>query len=349
MLEFPTIWCVPTAHVNTAAIHAPTQSQFDITDIPADISIAAANSNSKSLEVVFSPDEHRSTFAWAWLDAHRLGSADVRTGLAKDLRQAADLEEVRGWRNGCGRRALRWKLNPLPSCTMVPGSAVGAVHVVRTRRHVARYEVGVRGALGVTFGEKGTCMLSLIAGNWWAPAASGVLAIAVGLAAFVWPGKTFEALVLLFGVYVFVRGSIWLAFGLLAAGARERWWPFVVNGIIGLGLGVLTFAETRTMAVALVSLAGAWAILTGSLEVVAAFRFRQFIANEWLLGIGGVASIVFGVAVLAQPEIGIVTFALVFGTYAVLVGIAQVWLGLRLRSLGASVRAGTATVERAHP
>jgi len=60
-------------------------------------------------------------------------------------------------------------------------------------------------------------------------------------------------------------------------------------------------------------------------------------------------SIVFGIAVLAQPTIGIVTFALVFGAYAVLVGVAQVWLGLRLRSLGASVRTGAATVEEAHP
>jgi uncharacterized membrane protein HdeD (DUF308 family) len=192
-------------------------------------------------------------------------------------------------------------------------------------------------------------MLSLITGNWWAPAASGVLAIVVGVAAFAWPGKTFEALVLLFGVYVFVRGSIWLSFGLLAASARERWWPFVVNGIIGLSLGVLTFTETRAMTMALVSLAGAWAILTGALEVVAAVRFRRFIPNDWLLGIGGVVSIVFGIAVLAQPTIGIVTFALVFGAYAVLVGIAQVWLGLRLRSLGASLRPGAATVEEAHP
>jgi hypothetical protein len=36
-----------------------------------------------------------------------------------------------------------------------------------------------------------------------------------------------EALVLLFGVYVFVHGSICLSFGLLAASARERWSPFV--------------------------------------------------------------------------------------------------------------------------
>jgi uncharacterized membrane protein HdeD (DUF308 family) len=79
-------------------------------------------------------------------------------------------------------------------------------------------------------------MLSLIIGDWWAPVA-GVLAIVIGLAAFAWPGETFEALVLLFGVYVFVRGSIWLSFGLLAAGTRERWWPCIVNGVVGLPLG----------------------------------------------------------------------------------------------------------------
>src|SRR5215471_12549693 len=148
-------------------------------------------------------------------------------------------------------------------------------------------------------------MLSLITGNWWAPAASGVLAIVVGVAAFAWPVRTFEALVLLFGVYVFVRGSIWLAFGLLAAGARERWWPFVVNFIVGLSLGVLTFAETQAMAVALVSLAGAWAILTGVLEVVAASPFSPVIQKGWAPGLGGRVSIRFRKGGLAQPTIGV--------------------------------------------
>jgi uncharacterized membrane protein HdeD (DUF308 family) len=176
-------------------------------------------------------------------------------------------------------------------------------------------------------------MLTLITGNWWAPVASGALAIIAGVAAFAWPDKTFEALVLLFGVYVFVRGSIWLSFGLLAASARERWWPFVVNGIVGLALGVLIFSEPQAMALAVVSIGGAWAVLTGVLEIVAAVRFRQFIANDFLLALGGVLSVVFGVAVLAQPGIGVVTFGVLFGSYAVLVGIAQVWLGLRLKDL----------------
>jgi uncharacterized membrane protein HdeD (DUF308 family) len=176
-------------------------------------------------------------------------------------------------------------------------------------------------------------LFRLITGNWWAPATSGVLAIIAGIAAFAWPEKTFQALVLLIGVYAFVRGSIWLSFGLLAATARERWWPFVVNGVIGLSFGVLTFAEPQAMSVALVSVLGAWAVLTGVLEIVAAIRFREVIDNELLLGLGGVLSVVFGLVVLAQPATGAATFAILFGVYALLVGIAQVWLGLRLRSL----------------
>ena len=177
-------------------------------------------------------------------------------------------------------------------------------------------------------------MLRLITGNWWAPAASGVLAIIAGIVALVWPDRTFQALVVLTGIYAFVRGSIWLSFGQLAATARERWWPFVVNGIIGISFGVLTFAEPEPMTVALVSVLGAWALLTGVLEIIAAVRFRRVLPNEFLLAVGGIVSVLFGVAVLAQPNIAAITFAVLFGVYAVLAGIAQVWLGLRLRSTG---------------
>lgn len=192
-------------------------------------------------------------------------------------------------------------------------------------------------------------MLRLITGNWWAPATSGVLAILAGIAALMWPERTFGALVLLIGVYAFVRGSIWLSFALLAATARERWWPFAVNGVTGIAFGVLTFAEPQVMALALVSVLGAWAVLTGVLEFVAAIRFRQVITNEFLLALGGVVSAVFGLAILAQPNIAAITFALLFGVYAIAVGVAQLWLGLRLRSLGERLPVAAPTVEPATP
>jgi uncharacterized membrane protein HdeD (DUF308 family) len=51
----------------------------------------------------------------------------------------------------------------------------------------------------------------------------------------------------------------------------------------------------------------------GHARLVAAFRFRRFIANGCLVGLGGVVSILFGVAVLAQPTIGVVTLNPLFG------------------------------------
>ena len=180
--------------------------------------------------------------------------------------------------------------------------------------------------------------LADITGNWWAPFASGVLAIVLGAAAFVWPTRTFEALVMLFGVYAFVGGAISLSFGLLAASAGERWWPLVVNGIVGISIGVLDFSEPQAMAVVLVSVVGGWAVLTGVLEIVAAVRLRRVIANEFLLGLSGVVSIVFGVLLVAQPSLGSATFAVLFGAYAVVIGVAQICFGVRLKGLRPSVQ-----------
>jgi len=92
------------------------------------------------------------------------------------------------------------------------------------------------------------------------------------------------------------------------------------------------------MALALVYVAGFWAIVTGLLEIVAAIRLRDVISGEWLMGLSGVLSIVFGVLVVAQPNAGALTLVFLFGFYAILAGISQIGLGFRLRGLSEDVR-----------
>jgi uncharacterized membrane protein HdeD (DUF308 family) len=91
-------------------------------------------------------------------------------------------------------------------------------------------------------------MLSSISRNWWLFALRGALAVIFGAAAFVWPGLTFDVLVLLFGAYAFVDGVIVLSFGLLAAGDGQRWWTLVLGGVVGIATGVLTVAHPAAMA-----------------------------------------------------------------------------------------------------
>ncbi len=122
-------------------------------------------------------------------------------------------------------------------------------------------------------------MLSSITRNWWLVALRGTLAVIFGAAAFVWPGLTFEVLVLLFGAYAFIDGVIVLSFGLMAAGEGQRWWPLVLGGVVGIATGVLTFVQPAAMALALVYVIGAWAVVTGILEIVAAVCVRSSPAN----------------------------------------------------------------------
>ena len=83
---------------------------------------------------------------------------------------------------------------------------------------------------------------------------------------------------------------------------------------------------------------GFWAIVTGLLEIVAAIRLRNVISGEWLMALSGALSILFGVLVVAQPDSGAVALVYLFGVYAILAGISQIGLWVRLRNLEEDVR-----------
>jgi uncharacterized membrane protein HdeD (DUF308 family) len=180
-------------------------------------------------------------------------------------------------------------------------------------------------------------MISDISRNWWMAVLRGALAVLFGVVALVWPGITFEALVLVFGVYAFFDGVLVLGFGLMAAGDGEQWWPLVLAGILGIAIGVITFFKPQTVGLSLVYVIGAWAIITGLLQIVAAIRLREIITTEWLLGLTGVLSVVFGVLVVAQPNAGAISLVYLFGLYAILVGIAQIAFGFRVRNIADSL------------
>src|ERR1700746_551458 len=123
-------------------------------------------------------------------------------------------------------------------------------------------------------------MLHLLARYWWALALRCLFAVLFGLLTFFIPGITLLALVLLFGVYALLDGI----FDIVSAiRSPSHHWAFVVEGIIGIVIGVLTLICPGITALVLLYLIGFWAIFTGVLEIVAGIRLRAAIANEILL------------------------------------------------------------------
>ncbi len=178
-------------------------------------------------------------------------------------------------------------------------------------------------------------MLLALSRHWWAVLIRGIAAIAFGIIAIWHPILAGIALIILFGAYAFVDGVFAIVTAFTTAQAGGRWWPFVFEGIIGLGIAAITFFYPHITALALYWTIAAWAILTGIFEIMAAIRLREMIKNEWFLILGGVASVVFGILLFWRPGIGALAVIWLIGIYAIVFGALLIGLSLRLKARAA--------------
>ncbi|RIK44112.1 MAG: hypothetical protein DCC55_03605 [Chloroflexi bacterium] len=176
-------------------------------------------------------------------------------------------------------------------------------------------------------------MIATLAQNWWVLAIRGVAAILFGIGAFLWPGLTLTALVLLFGAYTLVDGVFAIVAGISTRREQERWWMMILAGLAGLLAGVLTFLWPGITALVLLYVIAGWSIVTGVLEVAAAIRLRKEIEDEWLLGLAGIASIIFGILLMILPGPGALALVWLIGSYALFYGVLLLVLAFRVRGL----------------
>ena len=181
-------------------------------------------------------------------------------------------------------------------------------------------------------------MMTDLARNWWALALRGVAAVLFGLLALALPGATLAALVILFGAYALVDGAFALVTAARAVGRHAAWLGSLVEGVLGVAAGVAVFLWPGITTVALLALIALWAILTGIVEVVAAVRLRRELDGEWLLGLSGLVSILFGVVLLARPAAGALALIWAIGAYAILFGALLLGFAWRLRGRQAHSR-----------
>lgn len=179
-------------------------------------------------------------------------------------------------------------------------------------------------------------MITALAQNWWTFTLRGVLTLLFGILAFVAPGATLTTLIFVFGFFAILNG----VFALYAAWnlrSFDRWWVLLLEGLLGIAAGVIAFFYPGAAAIAFLSILAAWAILVGILQIVAAIRLRKEIENEWSLGLGGLASIIFGVLLVVWPRSGLVAISWIIGLYAIAFGVLLLILGSRLRGLNKTI------------
>jgi uncharacterized membrane protein HdeD (DUF308 family) len=176
--------------------------------------------------------------------------------------------------------------------------------------------------------------------HWWQIALRGFLALIFGILVLARPDVALFIFAYIFGAYAFVDGIFTLVAAVnYKAGAGQRAWLFVrgiLGGILGIIVGLITFFWPAITELALVMLIAAWALVTGIMELIFAFRANQNTAIRWMFAVSGILSLILGILLLARPIFAALVIVWVIGAYAMLAGILLIILGFRLRSVKAS-------------
>lgn len=160
------------------------------------------------------------------------------------------------------------------------------------------------------------------------------------------PFSAIGIFVLFFGAFVFADGVLNIVTALRFAHPDSgSWWMVLVQGIFGVLIGVSTFFLPGLTAATLGVLVALWAVVTGVLEIAAAFRLRRNIPGEIFLIVSGILSVLVGAWLFVFPIVALVLLTWLIGAYAILGGLTLIGLAFRLRKAtgnasGTSVKTG---------
>ena len=190
-------------------------------------------------------------------------------------------------------------------------------------------------------------MIIVVLGNVRSLVIRGLAATAFGLLTLMWPGLTLLVLVILFGAYALVDGiSDLLVLMRHRRGERGVRTLSLVIAIVSIGAGIITLLWPDITALALLLVIAGWALATGVLHLVAAFRLRRHINNEWLYVLNGIVALMLGVILVITPGEGALGITWVIGWLALLRGVLLLALAWRVNGLRRGARLGGA-VQRA--
>ena len=102
----------------------------------------------------------------------------------------------------------------------------------------------------------------------------GLLDIATGVVAFLWPGLTVVAFVWLIAAWAIVSGGLMTAAGFRLNIEHGRWW-LVLGGLLSLAYGVLLIITPLIGAVVLTWWLGAYALVFGVALVIFSLKLRS--------------------------------------------------------------------------
>lgn len=164
---------------------------------------------------------------------------------------------------------------------------------------------------------------------WWLLALRGLIGIIFGIIAFVTPVATIIALVLVFAAYMLVDAGFTFYGAYQAARRGRKWGLMVLQGLLNLFVAAVAAVLPGLTAIAFILMVAAWALVSGALQIAAAFRVDK---GRWWLVFGGFVSIIWATLLVIAPLVGAVVLTWWMGAWAIVFGALMIAAAFRLRS-----------------
>ena len=164
-------------------------------------------------------------------------------------------------------------------------------------------------------------LMTAIGRNWWVLLFAGILSLAVGIVALVWPGKTVIVVAIVFAIWLIVSGIFSIVRGFahgLTGGMRAL---FIITGILSLVLGIFAIRGEFQELYILSLFIGIGFLFRGFASLFLGFENKD--GRGWNIFFG-IIMIIGGVVVLVWPGISLVTLTWVVGIWLIIIGIYEI-------------------------
>ncbi len=104
---------------------------------------------------------------------------------------------------------------------------------------------------------------------------AGLASVAAGVVIVVWPRPGLQAVGIFLGAWLIMMGTLTVSGAFAGRHVIPDWWLWLIGGLLEVPLGVIALADPGATLVALITVAGIWAVADGITRVVLAFELKS--------------------------------------------------------------------------
>ena len=165
---------------------------------------------------------------------------------------------------------------------------------------------------------------------WWLLALVGLAALGVGIFFVASPHETLSTFAVIAGIFLLVDGALAIASSIFGRGEGRG--LLAVIGVLSAIAGLILIKHPFDTLVVFTLIVGVWFVVAGIVRFVTAFSSPEGRGTNIVISL---VDVVAGGVILAWPDLGLSTVAVIIGIVLILRGILFIAAGLQLRRLNA--------------